>query len=128
MIMPGKATGAALAAALLIGASLFPDAGAQTGDQADFDAADLNHDGKVDREEYHRRMMDVILLADENKDGVLTMDELPDADPSTFQAADRNGDGMLSADEFMDSRFADFDAADRDGSGTLSPDEVSAFR
>jgi hypothetical protein len=128
MGMPGKAVGAALAAALLIGAGLFVDAGAQTGDQSDFATADLNNDGDVDREEYHRRMMDVMLLADDNRDGMLSMDEVPDADPSTFQAADRNGDGLLSTDEFMDLRFSDFDAADRDGSGTLSPEEVSAFR
>jgi EF hand len=126
--MPGKAPGVALAAALLIGTGLFPHAGAQTGDRSDFDAADLNDDGDIDREEYHRRMMDAMLLADDDRDGTLTMDELPNVDPGAFGAADRDGDGRLSPDEFMGARFADFDAADQDGDGMLSPAEVSAYR
>jgi Ca2+-binding EF-hand superfamily protein len=127
MIMRHTTMGAALAAALLIGTGSLP-AGAQTDDRSDFAATDLNHDGLVNREEYHRRMMDVMLLADDDSDGMLTMDELPEVEPGQFRAADRNGDGMLSADEFMSSRFADFDEADQDGSGTLSPEEVGAYR
>ncbi|MGH6920880.1 MAG: hypothetical protein ACREJ0_24630 [Geminicoccaceae bacterium] len=115
-------------ATLLVGTTLLQDARAQTADQSDFATTDLNDDGVIDREEYHRRMMDTMLLADTDKDGTLSMDEVPDADPAAFQAADRSGDGMLSNDEFMDARFDDLEAADQDDSGTLSPAEVDAWR
>jgi Ca2+-binding EF-hand superfamily protein len=125
--MLGRTLAVALAATLFIGASLPQGAEAQTA-QSDFATTDLNDDGAIDREEYHRRMMDTMLLADSSKDGMLSMDEVPDADPAAFQAADRNGDGVLSAEEFTNSRFDDFDAADQDGDGTLSPAEVDAWR
>jgi hypothetical protein len=123
-----RALAVALVATLLVGAGLLPDARAQMADQSDFATTDLNDDGQIDREEYHRRMMDAMFFADDDGDGMLTQDELPDADPAAFQAADRNGDGVLSTEEFTDARFDDFDAADQDGSGTLSPAEVDAWR
>ena len=91
-----RALAVALAATLLVGTTLLPDARAQTADPSDFATTDLNADGQIDREEYHRRMMDTMFFADADGDGMLTMDELPAADPGRFQAADRNGDGMLS--------------------------------
>ena len=115
-------------AILLVGDALLPDARAQMTDGSDFATTDLNDDGVVDREEYHRRMMDTMLLADHDKDGMLTPGELPATDPATIAAADADGDGMLSDEEFMDARFEDFEAADQDGSGTLSPAEVDAWR
>jgi len=123
-----RALAVALVAMLLVGTALLPGARAQMADGSDFATTDLNDDGVIDREEYHRRMMDIMLLADTNKDGMLSMDELPEADPATFQAADRDGDSMLSTEEFIDARFDDFDAVDQDGSGTLSPAEVDAWR
>jgi hypothetical protein len=123
-----RALAVVLVAALLVGAALLPDARAQMADGSHFATTDLNDDGQIDREEYHRRMMDTMFFADDDADGMLTMGELPDADPAAFQAADRNGDGMLSDEEFTDARFDDFDAADQDGSGTLSPAEVDAWR
>jgi EF hand len=123
-----RALAVALVATLLVGTTLLPDARAQMADQSDFATTDLNEDGQIDREEYHRRMMDTMFFADDDGDGMLTPDELPEADPGVFQAADRNGDGMLSPEEFTDARFDDFDTADQDGSGTLSPAEVDAWR
>jgi hypothetical protein len=113
---------------LLVGGALLPDARAQTAGETDFATSDLNDDGVVDREEYHRRMMDVMLLADTDKDGALSADELSAADPDAVAAADIDGDGMLSREEFMDARFEDFEAADQDGDGTLSAAEVDAWR
>ena len=123
-----RALAVALAATLLVGTTLLPDARAQTADPSDFATTDLNADGQIDREEYHRRMMDTMFFADADGDGMLTMDELPAADPGRFQAADRNGDGMLSTEEFTDARFEDFETADQDGNGTLSPAEVDTWR
>jgi hypothetical protein len=125
--MLGRMLAVAMTATLLIGAGLLHDARAQTDDQADFAATDLNDDGAIDREEYHRRMMDTLYFADDDKDGMLATDELPATEPGTFEAADRNDDGMVSTDEFMESRFADFEAADQDNSGTLSPEEVRTW-
>ena len=123
--MLGRTLAVALVATLLVGAAL--GAWAQTS-QSDFATTDLNDDGVIDREEYHRRMMDTMFFADTNGDGVLTPDELPDADPAAFQASDRDGDGRLSSEEFTQARFGDFEAADQDRSGTLSPAEVDAWR
>jgi EF hand len=123
-----RALAVACLATLLVGGALFADASAQTAGGTDFATSDLNDDGVIDREEYHRRMMDVMLLADADKDGVLSADELAAADPDVFAAADADGDGMLSTEEFVDARFGDFDAADQDGSGTLSAAEVEAWR
>jgi hypothetical protein len=125
--MLGRTLAVALVATLFAGTAPLPEVRAQTS-QSDFAATDLNDDGVIDREEYHRRMMDTMFFADTNGDGVLTPDELPDADPAAFQAADRDGDGKLSSEEFTQARFGDFEAADQDGSGTLSPAEVDAWR
>jgi Ca2+-binding EF-hand superfamily protein len=115
-------------ATLLGGTVVLADARAQMVDQAHFQATDLNGDGVVDREEFHRRMMDVMLLSDTDKDAMLSMEELPGVDSDAFTAADRDGDGLLSGDEFMDARFVDFEAADLDDSGTLSAEEVGAYQ
>jgi EF hand len=125
--MLGRTLAVPFAATFLVATALLPEARAQTA-QSDFATTDLNDDGAIDREEYHRRMADTMFFADDDGDGMLTMDELPDADPAVFQAADRDGDGMVSSDEFIESRFGDFEAADQDGSGTLSPAEVDAWR
>jgi hypothetical protein len=123
-----RALAVACLATLLIGGALLPDARAQTAAGTDFATSDLNDDGVIDREEYHRRMMDVMLLADTDKDGMLSASELSAADPAAVAAADADGDGMLSKEEFTDARFGDFDAADQDGDGTLSAAEVDAWR
>lgn len=124
--MLGARLWAAVAAIGLIGTGLLAGA-VFAQDPSNFSVTDLNDNGEIDREEYHRRMMDTQYLADDDKDGMLSMDELPQADPGMFRAADGDRDGMLSTSEFMNSRFADFDAADQDGSGTLSPAEVDAY-
>jgi hypothetical protein len=125
--MLGRTLAVGLTASLLVGAAPLQGAAAQTS-QSDFAATDLNEDGAIDREEYHRRMMDTMFCADDNCDGVLTPDELPEVDPAVFQGADANGDGRLSVEEFTNSRFEDFETADQDGDGTLSPAEVDAWR
>ena len=99
--MLGRTLAVALIATLLVGAAL--GAWAQTS-QSNFATTDLNDDGVIDREEYHRRMMDTMFFAD------------------------GDSDGMLASEEFENSRFDDFEAADQDGSGTLSPAEVDAWR
>ena len=127
-MMRDRAVVVAVVATLLGGAILAADARSQMIDQGTFQATDLNNDGVIDREEFHRRMMDVMLLSDTDKDAMLSTEELPGVEADAFTGADRDGDGLLSADEFMDARFVDFEAADLDDSGTLSAEEVGAYR
>ena len=89
-----------------------------------FKASDMNKDGHIDREEYHRRMMDLYFFVDEDKNGVIVIGELKKVSPGDFNAADRNKDGKLSSDEFTNSYFLDFRAADTNSDGKLSAEEV----
>ena len=61
-----------------------------------FATSDLNKDGKIDRAEYQRRMVEVFYFADKNKDGVVTVEEIAaieTVDEAAFKKADKNGDG-----------------------------------
>jgi Ca2+-binding EF-hand superfamily protein len=78
--MLGRTLAVALAATFLVGTALLPEARAQTA-QSDFATTDLNDDGAIDREEYHRRMADTMFFADDDGDGMLTLDELPRSTP-----------------------------------------------
>ena len=96
-----------------------------------FSLTDYNKDGRIDRQEYQKRMVEVFYFADRNKDGVVTVEELAaieTVDPKAFRAADKNGDGKLSVDEFVAYRMADFDAADKNHDGVLTYEEVQAWR
>ena len=101
-------------------------AGPQYDPHAAFAETDRNKDGKIDREEYLQRMMEIFFFGDRDKDGQLTRDELLAVVvfPEDFANADRNGDGLYSYPEFVDVRFKSFDEVDADGDGTLSVDEV----
>ena len=91
---------------------------------------DENHDGNIDREEFHHRMVEIFFHGDRDKDGHMTPEELAAAVefPKDFDGADRNADGRISLYEFVQVRFATFDEVDTDHDGLLSLDEVvSAF-
>jgi Ca2+-binding EF-hand superfamily protein len=91
-----------------------------------FGEADQNADGRVDREEFHHRMVEVFFHGDRDKDGHMTPDELAAAVefPKDFDGADRNADGRISLYEFIHVRFATFDEVDTDHDGLLSVEEV----
>ncbi|MDH3602923.1 MAG: EF-hand domain-containing protein [Candidatus Tectomicrobia bacterium] len=89
-----------------------------------YDLSDKNGDGRIDREEYHRRMTDVFFMTDTDKDSHLTMHELSDVSETGFKAADRNHDGKLSLSEYINARFKTFYAADHDQDGMLSREEA----
>jgi Ca2+-binding EF-hand superfamily protein len=119
-----------LAACLLLTAPSPGGARAQTEGEP-FNLTDYNKDGRIDRQEYQRRMIEVFYFADRNKDGVVTMEELAaieTVDPKAFLAADKNGDGKLSVDEFVAYRMVDFDAADKNHDGVLTYEEVQTWR
>ncbi|HEX7127087.1 MAG TPA: hypothetical protein VF406_15110 [Thermodesulfobacteriota bacterium] len=92
-----------------------------------YGATDRNGDNRVDREEFHQRMVEVFFFEDADKDGSLTDGELADVEARAFRMADRDGNGTLSMYEFLDARFEDFEGADRDGDGTLTIQEVEGY-
>ena len=67
-----------------------------------FAEADSNADGKIDRAEYHERMVEI------------------------FFHGDRDKDGRISMYEFIRVRFDDYDLVDTDDDGVLSLAEITA--
>lgn len=115
-------------ACLLTATAAFP-AAAQTVEEW-FATTDLNKDGKIDRAEYQRRMVEVFYFADKNKDGVVTVEEIAvieTVDEAAFKKADKNGDGRLTVNEFVTYRMIQFDEADTNHDGVLTIEEVRAW-
>jgi Ca2+-binding EF-hand superfamily protein len=96
--------------------------------RAAFAETDLNHDGRVDREEFHHRIVEIFFHGDRDKDGYMTPAELAAnvAFPDDFKGADRDADGRISLYEFVQVRFATFGEVDTDADGLLSVAEVVA--
>jgi Ca2+-binding EF-hand superfamily protein len=96
--------------------------------RAAFTETDKNQDGKIDREEFHQRVMEIFFFGDRDKDGYMTREELVATVvfPEDFADADRDGDGRYSYAEFVQVRFVTFDEVDDDDDGMLSVDEVVA--
>ena len=94
--------------------------------RAAFAETDGNADGRIDREEFHVRMVEIFFHGDRDKNGYMTTEELAGAVdfPQDFENADRNGDARISLYEFIQVRFATFDEVDADHDGLLSVDEV----
>lgn len=87
-------------------------------------AADTNHDGVIDHEEYHHRMVEVFYFADVDRDGYLEEGEFEQTGRKNPREGDDNADGKLSMREYLDDAFDRFDAADTDGNNLLSVQEV----
>ena len=92
-----------------------------------FQETDRNGDGKVDREEFHRRSVEVFYFLDKDRKGYLVLVDLRGLTPEDFKAADRQGDGKLTLEEFLNARFRQFDLADTDGDGVLTLEEVEVY-
>jgi len=111
------------------GAASAAEGGAMPHDpRAAFAETDTNHDGKVDRQEFHERMVEVFFHGDRDKDGYMVWAELEAvvALPEDFRGADRDGDGRYSLYEFIRVRFDDYDVVDTDEDGLLSLEEILA--
>jgi Ca2+-binding EF-hand superfamily protein len=89
--------------------------------------SDRNRDGRLDREEFYRVIVEAFFFRDRDKDGYLVIGELTELTAEGFRAADRNGDGRLSLDEYVNALFKDFDAADRDKDGVLTYEEIQIY-
>jgi Ca2+-binding EF-hand superfamily protein len=93
--------------------------------RAAFAESDTNHDGAVDHEEFHARIVEVFYSADRNKDGSLDEVELEAlVFPDDFGADDKDGNGRVSMREFLRVRFRDFRSADKNDDEVLTVEEV----
>lgn len=115
-----------LALFLAPGPVLAKDAPPTHDPRAAFAETDLNHDNRIDREEFHHRVVEIFFHGDGDKDGYMTREELVAAVafPEDFEGADRDDDGRISLYEFVQVRFATFDEVDTDKDGLLSVEEV----
>ncbi len=88
-------------------------------------ATDRNHDGELDREEFHQRMVQNFYFSDSDRDGYVSRGQLKAFDEDElFRVDDLDGDSKISLKEFLDARFDNFRDADTDSDGTLSVEEV----
>jgi Ca2+-binding EF-hand superfamily protein len=88
---------------------------------------DRNSDRTLDREEFHRLIVEAFFFRDRDKDGYLIIAELTELSADGFREADRNGRGRLSLQEYVNAFFKDFDAADRDQDGVLTYEEITIY-
>ena len=91
-----------------------------------FDAADANHDGKVDRAEYDGFVDEMVLLRDANRDGKLGRDEVGAHAAARFDTIDANHDGSLSFEEIDAFSGPDFAAMDANGDGGIDRNEAAS--
>lgn len=100
-----------------------------------FLTADLNKDGFIDIDEFHKDVVRGFHALDHNRDGYISAEEIrsiPDKTRVEFilkmlKIADKDGDGKLSFREVVERRMAFFDAADFDKDDRLSMTEVIAY-
>jgi Ca2+-binding EF-hand superfamily protein len=120
-----------LIAAVVTGTAAYSVAAEQMTREEVMATADKNHDGRIDREEYNQRLIEVFFFADIDKDGKLSFTELQavvvDADPQRFKAADSDGDGKLALYEYLYVLHADYTTADKNRDGVLDIEEVGAM-
>jgi Ca2+-binding EF-hand superfamily protein len=92
-----------------------------------FKETDRNGDGKIDREEFHRRSVELFYFLDKDRKGYLVLVDVKGLTPEDFKAANRKADGKLTLEEFLNARFRHFDLADTNGDGSLTIEEVEVY-
>jgi Ca2+-binding EF-hand superfamily protein len=89
-----------------------------------FDAADSNHDDKVDRGEYDGFVAELVLLYDADRDGRISRAEIATArDPAKFDIIDANHDGFITLQEIDVYSDSDFAVLDANGDGAIDRTE-----
>jgi Ca2+-binding EF-hand superfamily protein len=93
-----------------------------------FDALDVNHDGRISRQEW-QQTADTFDWLDRNGDGQLTRAELlgeAETEPpaNLFDSLDTDNNGRVTRDEWRWSRRS-FEMRDVNGDGALSPAELN---
>ncbi|MBV7459662.1 MAG: hypothetical protein A2710_04720 [Burkholderiales bacterium RIFCSPHIGHO2_01_FULL_64_960] len=101
--------------------------------QAICSSADLNHDGKVSLEEFHRDIVQGWHNLSPDATGHVQLSDLAQVPRmgkgrlKRLAAVDTDSDGKLSFKEVVESRMAYFDAADTDQDDQLSLSECVAY-
>jgi hypothetical protein len=62
-----------------------------------FQETDRNGDGKVDREEFHRRSVELFYFLDKDRKGYLVLVDIKGLTPEDFKAANQKADGKLTS-------------------------------
>lgn len=102
---------------------------------------DIDHDGKITRQESVAARERLFVRLDSNGDGVVDQDEVEQARQAIIDRAsmaearlsnqwkrmDKDRDGKVSAAEFQ-SRTVMFDLADRNGDGVVTTEEIDFLR
>jgi len=102
---------------------------------------DIDHDGKITRQESAEARERLFVRLDSNGDGVVDQDEVEQARQAIIDRAamaearlsnqwkrmDKDRDGKVSAAEFQ-ARTVMFDLADRDGDGVVTTEEIDFLR
>jgi len=92
-----------------------------------FQETDRNGDGRIDREEFHRRSVELFYFLDKDRKGYLVVGDVKGLVAEDFKAANRKGDGKLTLQEFINARFRHFDLADTNGDGVLTLEEIETY-
>ena len=90
-------------------------------------AHDRNGDGKLDREEFHRAVVESFFFRDKQKTGYLVIEELKEASPEALRAVRRKVDGRITLQEYVNALFKDFEAMDTDHDGLLTVEEIQIY-
>lgn len=85
---------------------------------------DINNDGKIDRQEFENRIIEIFQSTDKDSDQRLTIPELGTVNEKVFQEADKNKNKKLNLKEYIRFRFADFERVDRDNDSLITPREL----
>ncbi|MFN5511692.1 MAG: EF-hand domain-containing protein [Burkholderiales bacterium] len=109
--------------------------GSPSASRSSFTQADLNNDGKIGLDEFHKDIVRGFHALDFDRDGSITdadIRSLPDrahvrALERMLRRADADKDGKLSFSEVVKVRMSDFDAADTDNDSMISLAEALAF-
>lgn len=125
----------ALALCLALGFTTPATAQSQEVSRRAFAAADLNQDGRINLDEFHKDVVQGWHALDLDGDGYVTREELkslPDRKMAAFvlaalRGADKQRGGRLSFREVVEARMSFFDAADTDRDESLSLAEVLAY-
>jgi len=92
-----------------------------------FQETDRNGDGRIDREEFHRRSAELFYFLDKDRKSYLMIGDIKGLAVEDFKAVDRQGDGKLTLEEFINARFRNFDAADTNSDGVLTIAEIEVY-
>lgn len=141
LMVPVLVVAALLAVAAGPGGALAQDVDAAT--QRNFQAQDLNGDGRIDLDEFSERYRNRYARSDSNGDGALTGDEMvayyashaangtlgPLAERryrARHEHQDTNGDGIVTLQEYLDFAAAVFAYMDQDKNGRMTVEEMAA--